>query len=59
MMWNVEGSNIRFKGTERESAFGSEFDKTHPHPPVDLARELYMVAACDTAITEIIADDEA
>lgn len=43
-MWNVEGPNIRFKGTERESAFWSEFAKTHPHPPVDLAREQYMVA---------------
>lgn len=44
MMWNVEGPNTRFKGTERESAFWSEFGKTHPHPPVDLAREQYMVA---------------
>jgi hypothetical protein len=42
--WNIEGPNIRFRGTERESAFWTEFIKTKPHPPERLAREQYQVA---------------
>ena len=43
-MWDVEGANIRFRGTERESVFWTEFIKTKPHPPERLTREQYQIA---------------
>jgi hypothetical protein len=42
--WNIEGPNIHFRGTERESAFWAEFIKTKPHPPERLVREQYQIA---------------
>lgn len=32
----IEGPNIRYVSTERESAFWDKFIKTHPHPPADI-----------------------
>jgi hypothetical protein len=43
-MSNVEGPNIRFRGTERESAFWTEFIKTKPNPSERIGRDQYQVA---------------
>jgi hypothetical protein len=39
LAWDVEGPNIHFRFTERESVFWSTFNGTHPHPPDQLESE--------------------
>jgi hypothetical protein len=43
-MWNVEGPNICYRVTERESAFWTEFIKAKPNPPEKIRRDQYQVA---------------